>query len=73
MPGHKFVAKNKTGGGEEGTCICREGYYLWEDGACYPPFTRGPCPPGNIFQLSFNEVAFCIHLDKYFSDLVIFY
>ncbi|XP_073976144.1 uncharacterized protein isoform X2 [Rhodnius prolixus] len=55
MPGHKFVAKNKTGGGEEGTCICREGYYLWEDGACYPPFTRGPCPPGNIFQLSFNE------------------
>ncbi|KAK9499942.1 hypothetical protein O3M35_002876 [Rhynocoris fuscipes] len=55
MPGQKFVAKNKTGGGEEGTCVCREGYHLWEDGACYPPFTRGPCPPGSIFQLEYDQ------------------
>lgn len=48
--GHVFVVGDnglsKTQ--SRATCQCKEGYAIWNDGACYRMYTRGPCREGEF-------------------------
>lgn len=41
----------------DGQCVCRRGYLLWEDGRCYQPYTRGPCPEGSYLQYNSSDLS----------------
>lgn len=48
-----------------GHCVCKKGYILWEDGQCYQPYQRGPCPEGKYLQynqsiFSSNSLVKCV-------------
>ncbi|XP_014260557.1 uncharacterized protein LOC106673101 [Cimex lectularius] len=65
--GHHFVLGRSKSDPKTlyGRCACKEGHILWEeDGNCYKPFTRGPCAPGKMLEISYEgKVAMkCVQL-----------
>lgn len=58
--GHQFIVPTQnadnTGLGNNtryAECVCKDGHIKWfGDGACYRPFTRGPCSPGYIYSVN---------------------
>ncbi|XP_018898469.2 uncharacterized protein [Bemisia tabaci] len=41
--------------GNRAECVCKEGYVRWVgDNACYRPYTRGPCPPGQLYSVNYT-------------------
>lgn len=55
--GHQFIvtqqSHNSLNSTKNAECVCKDGHVKWfGDGACYRPFTRGPCAPGYIYSVN---------------------
>lgn len=63
-PGHQFIVPHSstpTDGNHVryAECVCKEGHIRWfGDGACYRPYTRGPCSAGNLYSVNIT-VRYC--------------
>lgn len=50
--GHLFTIPDEGSKNAHAVCQCKEGYELWNDGACYRRYTRGPCDEGEFIMNS---------------------
>lgn len=64
-PGHQFIVpqmnstQSITNTDRYAECICKYGHIKWfGDGACYRPYTRGPCSPGYLFSVNITVYIF---------------
>lgn len=58
-PGHQFIVPQSNSisapqsSKKYAECVCKDGHVKWfGDGACYRPYTRGPCSPGYIYSVN---------------------
>lgn len=57
-PGHQFLVPPV---GSKAECTCKEGYIKWlGDGACYRPYTRGPCAAGNMYSVNTTATGMAV-------------
>lgn len=57
-PGHQFLVPPV---GSKAECMCKEGYIKWlGDGACYRPYTRGPCAAGNMYSVNMTATGMAV-------------
>lgn len=57
--GHHFIVpQNGNNATKYAECVCKDGHVKWfGDGACYRPFTRGPCSPGFVYSVNITVNA----------------
>lgn len=59
-PGHQFLVPS-GGGATKAECMCKEGHVKWfGDGACYRPYTRGPCAAGNMYSVNTTATGMAV-------------
>jgi len=64
-PGHQFIVPHSNSisashsSKKYAECVCKDGHVKWfGDGACYRPYTRGPCSPGFIYSVNVTVGSF---------------